>query len=123
MLLTQFYNTNEEISLMWGLLRSLWVSLSRDGQNFYENFDILTSHPLKISIEAFFSSPYIKSPYFFLFLKKDLKLRLNSTTTPCMQVIRAKGIKIKFNMLLLILLTCSERAKESMSDKIPTYIA
>lgn len=40
-----------------------------------------------------------------------------------MQLIRAEGIKKKFNMLLLILLTYFERTKESMSDKIPTYIA
>lgn len=87
------------------------------------SYDFSFHHTFQINIEAFFSSPCIKSPYFLLFLKKGLKLRPNSITTPCMQLIRAEGIKKKFNMLLLILLTYFERTKESMSDKIPTYIA
>lgn len=99
MLLTQFYNTAEEKSLMWGLLRSFWVSLSRDGQTFN----------VRLWKLRLFISPHLPNQHWSLFLftlhqialflvilkKKGLKLRPNSITTPCMQLIRAEGIKKK----------------------------
>lgn len=78
MLLTQFYNTAEEKSLMWGLLRSFWVSLSRDGQTFN----------VRLWKLRLFISPHLANQHWSLFLFTLHQIAL-------FLVILKKGLEIK----------------------------